>query len=77
MTTLSGREAKRNKGRLVKHRNKETGKVLWTEFEAEPRVTCHFIDKLLPAAKQELDLTVHGKVEVFTNVQPDLGPQSG
>lgn len=62
-------------GRLVKHRNKDTGAILWTEFEADPRVTCHFIDKLLPTAKQELDLLVHGKVEVFTNVQPDLGPK--
>lgn len=29
----------------------------------------------LPDAKQELDLTVHDKVIINTNVQPDLGPQ--
>lgn len=43
--------------------------------ERDAATTRHAVDRVLPAAKQELDLTVHGKVEVFTNVQPDLGPQ--
>lgn len=51
------------KGRKVKHRHRETGDVLWTEFEAEPKVTCHFIDKLLPAAKQELSIEHKGKID--------------
>lgn len=43
--------------------------------ETDPATVRHAVDRVLPTAKQELDLTVHGKVEVFTNVQPDLGPK--
>lgn len=43
--------------------------------ESDPATVRHAVDRVLPAAKQELDLTVHGKVEIYTNVQPDLGPK--
>jgi len=33
--------------------------------------TRHFVDKLIPAMKQEVEVNLHGSVEVFTNVDPD------
>ena len=38
-------------GRNVKHRHAQTGDILWTEFEADPRVTQHYLDKLVPSPK--------------------------
>lgn len=61
-------------GRKVKHRDPATGKILWTEVEADAPTTRHFIDKLVPSVRTETDLTLHGKVEIFTNVVPNLGP---
>lgn len=58
-------------GRMVNKYHE--GVVVNQEFEADAATTRHFIDKLLPAAKQEvgLDVGVHGTVNVYTNVDPD------
>ena len=57
-------------GRMVKHRNSE-GKVIYTEFEADPATTRHYVDKILPT-KQDVNLT--GSIVINTNVRPNLGP---
>ena len=60
-------------GRKVRHRSKDTGRVLYTEFEADPATARHYIDKILPA-KQDVDVNLSGSVVINTNVKPDLGP---
>ena len=58
-------------GRLVNKYHE--GQVVNQEFEADAPTTRHFIDKLMPASKQEVDVNVHGQVQVFTNVDPYAG----
>lgn len=62
---------KNAKGYFVK-RFTETGQE-YEEFIIDPPSTRHFVDRLVPPAKQEVDVNVHGQVQVFTNVDPYAG----
>jgi len=62
-------------GRVVKHHNMEDGRVLWEENEVDAPTLRHWIDKCVAPAKTEVDVNVHGSVEVFTNVDPDGSSQ--
>lgn len=57
-------------GRKVKHYNQQTGKYIYTEWEVDAPTLRHWIDKLVPAARQEIDIQTHGTVIVKTNVDP-------
>lgn len=61
-------------GRKIKHRSVDGKKVLYTEFEADPATTRHYIDKFMPAVRTEADVNVKGIVEIFTNVSVEMGP---
>lgn len=67
MLTVWEREIKKREAALARRYVKRA-------FQSD-RVLLDVRRARLPDAKQGLDLTVHGKVEIFTNVQPDLGPQ--
>ncbi len=56
-------------GRKVKDRNAETGKVLYTELEADSATTRHYIDKLIPAAKQTIDLNLDAPDAFYQAIQ--------
>lgn len=67
MLTVWEREIKRREETLAKRYVRRAMK--------SDRVLLDVRKTRLPDAKQELGLTVHDKVEIFTNVQPDLGPK--
>jgi hypothetical protein len=56
-------------GRLVKHRHPTTGKVLWSEIEADPATTRHFIERLVPPARLALDVAVGTPEEFYRAIQ--------
>jgi signal transduction histidine kinase len=53
----------------VKYRNKETGKLLWTEFEADPATVRHYIERLIPAARQGVDIGMGTPEEFYKAIQ--------
>jgi hypothetical protein len=56
-------------GRWVKYRNKKTGKLLWTEFEADPATVRHYIERLIPAARQGVDIGMGTPEEFYKAIQ--------
>lgn len=57
-------------GREVKHYNQQTGAHIYTEFEVDGPTLRHWIDKVLPAAKQEIDIK-HGGTVIIRTIDPD------
>lgn len=55
--------------RKVNHYDKD-GNLLFTEEVIDAATVRHWIDKLVPAARQEIDIQTHGTVTVITNVNP-------
>ena len=57
------------KGRKVKHRSATTGRILWTEYEADAARTRHFVERLVPAARQGIDIAMGTPEEFYRAIQ--------
>ena len=60
---------KLTQGRIVSHYNRD-GHLEYTEEIIDAATVRHWIDKFVPAARQEIDIQTHGSVNIFTNVDP-------
>ncbi len=60
-------------GGKARRLNEKTGKVVSVDVEADGATLRHYLDKILPS-KQDTDVNLSGSVEIFTNVDVDLGP---
>jgi hypothetical protein len=59
-------------GRWVKHRDAKTGKV-WKEFEVDPATVRHYIDKLVPAAAQQIDVRDKTMEDYLDDIIAEVG----
>ncbi len=60
-------------GGKARRLNEKTGKIVSVDVEADGATLRHYLDKILPS-KQDTDVNLSGSVEIFTNVDVDLGP---
>ncbi len=60
-------------GKTKKFVDAETGEIVHLQIDPDPSTTRHYVDKLVPP-KEKVDVDLIGSVEIFTNVNPDLGP---
>jgi len=60
------------KGHKIKHFD-DKGKLLYTEKVVDGATCRHYVDKMVPP-KEKVDIDLTGSVNVYTNVDPDLGP---
>ncbi len=58
--------------RMVDHYDKD-GNLIYTDEIIDGATVRHWVDKLVPAARQEIDIQTHGEVTVITNVDPHAG----
>ena len=60
-------------GGKARRLNEKTGKVVSVDVEADGATLRHYLDKILPS-KQDVDFNLSGSVNIYTNVDVDLGP---
>ncbi len=60
-------------GKRVRYKDVKTGEIVHLQVDPDPSTTRHYIDKLVPP-KEKVDIDLSGSVEIFTNVDVDLGP---
>ena len=55
-------------GRPVRHYNQQTGELLYTEKEVDAPTLRHWVDRLLPPAKQEISVEVTTADDLFVKL---------